>query len=130
MTSLRRIDRDGFCICPCWTGFFWRVNSTYAALNRVLAVDVIADLMNWYNWPICEFSGHMGYRPDRNTAWNLQLTAIQLLYKFGNTTQKHSFHVDALKGFSKEKWLFFPRLLPNLTLNEILHNLQSSPTRH
>ena len=31
--------------------------------------------------PSWEFSGHMGYRPDQNTAWNLELMAIQRLYK-------------------------------------------------
>lgn len=31
--------------------------------------------------PSWEFSGHTGCRPDQNTAWNLELMAIQRLYK-------------------------------------------------
>ena len=31
--------------------------------------------------PSWEFSGHTGCRPDQNTAWNLELMAVQRLYK-------------------------------------------------
>ena len=36
-------------------------------LTSVLALDIIAALMNWYNWPKLQDSSHMGYRPDQNT---------------------------------------------------------------
>ena len=49
-------------------------------------------------------------------------TTFDVLYSLqisADTTPKQSFRLDGLNRFSEEEWPCFPRLLPNLTLNEI-----------
>ena len=117
--SCPRIDTDGFWFSPCWSGFVGRVKSMFAALNRGScrgcnrSFDELVKLAQVMNFPV---------------TWVTD--PIRILHEMNKrqsnffSTAKHYFCFDGLNRFSEEEWPCFPRLLPNLTLNEIADNLQ------
>ena len=72
-------------------------------LSGVLAVDVMAALMNWYNWPKLQIFRPHGLQTRSEYCMkrtNGDPTSFQIS---GDTTPKHSFCFDGLNRFSEEE---------------------------
>ena len=78
--TLLPVNWDGQCLI--FSMLDWHVKSMFTLTQGTYFPWMLLQLQQTdTTGPSWEFSGHTGCRPDQNTAWNLELMAIQRLYK-------------------------------------------------
>ena len=122
--SCPRIDTDGFWFSPCWSGFVRRVKSMLAALNRGTcrgcncSFDELVKLAQVMNVPAAWVTDPIRILHEMNKRQS------NFFSNFGLHNRKALLLLWWPEQIFLEELPCFPRLLPNLTLNEVAHNLQ------